>query len=411
MESISLYELNEYIQRVLALNFQEPLWVHFELSQVGESRGHWYLDCIETGVSGDEVLAQMQAVIWRSNFQNIANKHGAIIRELLQAGIKINALVKVDFHTRYGLKLQILDIDPSYTIGEIEIHRQEIISRLQEEGLYDFNRELVLPDIIKRIAVISSSGAAGYEDFKIHLRDNPYGYTFYTRLFDASMQGNKTEAEVCARLGQIAEEEFDIIAIVRGGGSRMDLSAFDSYEIGVKIAYAALPVLTGIGHEKDISVTDLVANTALKTPTALANFIVDHNAAFEAKLIDLAQAISNLALSKIQSESYTLSQFEHQLRYSIQNILLGQVSQLELLHNNLKHTGNKYLKEHYTQLENLSNKIHALDPQRVLARGYSLSYVNGNKINSIKDVQLDDEMQTILADGIITSKITDKNGK
>jgi len=410
LESISLYELTEYIQRVVALNFTEPIWVHFELSQVSSSRGHWYLDCVETGVTDNQVIAQMRAVIWQSDYLRIFEKHGPILRDLLKDGVKISALAHVNFHTRYGLQLKLIDIDPSYTIGEIELQRQAIIQQLMDEGLFDFNRELFIPEIIKRIAIISSPTAAGYEDFKIHLRDNPYGYTFHTQLFEASMQGQNTEAEVCAQLEAIPADRFDVIVILRGGGSRMDLSAFDSYDIAVKIAYSSLPVLTGIGHEKDISVTDLVANTNLKTPTALANFIIDHNAEFESKIIELANAISRFATMTIQREHAHLAQVTYQLKYSLQQTILGQLSALDILRHKISHTTKQYLNEAHTAIVQIENKLTALDPRQVLERGYTLSYIDGKKLTSIKYARAGSAMQTVLKDGIITSKITKNNG-
>jgi len=409
LDSISLYELTDYIKQVIALNFTEAIWVHFEIAQANSSRGHWYLDCIETDASGNQIIAQIQANLWRSTHLSLIEKHGTIIEELLKSGVKINALVKVDFHTRYGLKLQIIDINPAYTLGEIELQRQAIIERLQNEGVFDFNRELFLPEVIQRIAIISSSKAAGYEDFKIHLRDNPYGYTFHTKLFEASMQGQHAALEICEQIDTVSEEDFDVIAILRGGGSKMDLSAFDSYEIGLKIASVNIPILSGIGHEKDISVTDLVANKALKTPTAVANFIVDHNAQYESIVIQIAKQIGDSALFTIQNDIQFINECSHQLKFHTFQWLNIQKSNLDLHSMNLRHLSQNRFVSAFNQLDEVANKIQSLDPKRILARGYSMSYIKGRRVSSIQDVSIGDKLQTILSDGILNSKIESKH--
>ncbi|RKZ09334.1 exodeoxyribonuclease VII large subunit, partial [bacterium] len=283
MDTFSLLELNAHIRQVVALNFEQLIWVSCEISQARQSRGHHYLELVEKAEHSDDIRAQSSAVIWARTFSRIRKKCGDLIDDILQDGVEVRVQVRVDFHERYGLKLVIEDIDPSFTMGNLETRRREILETLQKKGLVEKNGLLPLPVVPQRIAVLSSEHAAGYHDFMQHLRENPYEYHFDTHLFPVALQGSSVEKEVVTALQSVAKAavHYDCVAIIRGGGSRLDLSGFDNLAIGEAIAHCPIPVFTGIGHEIDQSVADIVANYALKTPTAVADAIIEMTATFE----------------------------------------------------------------------------------------------------------------------------------
>ena len=285
--SYSLYELNEYIRRVIALNFAEPIWVNAEISQIKEVRGNVYMDLVYHDDQTNEIKAQISAGIWFKSYLFLKNKLGALLPSLLSEGTHVLLKVQVEFTERYGMKLIVEDIDPSFTIGQMEMNRQKILQKLFDEGLTHQNKLTKLPVVIQRIAVISSDNAAGYIDFINHLSQNPYGYQFKTTLFRASLQGQNTEREVCQALNDISEDasKYDCTVIIRGGGSKLDLAWFDNFNIGARIAKSPIPVMTGIGHDINATVADTVAHTTLKTPTAAADFIISHNICFEYLLV------------------------------------------------------------------------------------------------------------------------------
>ena len=262
---------------MLQEQFSEQYWIVAEIGELKVNRaGHCYLELIEKSKNSDEILARTRATIWSWQFRFIQPYFESATGRALAAGLKILTAATVEFHEVYGLSLNIKDIDPTYTLGDLAQKRQEIINRLTEEGIIDMNKELELPDIPSRIAIISSPTAAGYEDFMNQLYQNPAGYAFHTRLFEATMQGNNAALSIMNALDEIfgVHQSFDAVVIIRGGGSQMDLACFDHYELAQHIAQFPLPVLTGIGHEKDESIADLVAHTKLKTPTAVAEFLI-----------------------------------------------------------------------------------------------------------------------------------------
>ncbi|MDX1408831.1 MAG: exodeoxyribonuclease VII large subunit, partial [Saprospiraceae bacterium] len=256
METFSLYELNEHIRRVIALNFEDPVWVRCEIAQIKEARGHHYLELIEKDDEGDQIKAQSAAVIWSRQISFIRRKCGDVVQQVLQAGVEIRIRVRVDYNERYGLKLMIEDLDPSYTLGNLELKRREVLQILHREGLIGKNATLPIPAVVQRIAVLSNRQAAGYQDFLHHLRSNAYAYRFELDLVPVAVQGQRVEAEVSRAIREISKAagHYDCIVLIRGGGSRIDLSGFDNLEIGRAIGQCPLPVFTGIGHEIDQSV-------------------------------------------------------------------------------------------------------------------------------------------------------------
>ena len=273
---ITLSQLQRLVKETLHERFALPVWVSAEISEIKVNySGHCYLELVEKGGDNGVPLAQSRAVIWRTAYPRIAGYFEAETGQRLAAGIKILAKVAVNYHELYGFSLQITDIDPTYTLGDMERQRQITIAQLQQEGVWDMNREAPMPVVVQRVAVVSSANAAGYQDFRKELAKSPY--RFDVTLFDAFMQGAAAEESIVAALCAVAErmDEFDAVVLIRGGGSASDLNCFNAYRLCAHVAQFPLPILTGIGHDKDTSVADMVAHTALKTPTAVAGWLVE----------------------------------------------------------------------------------------------------------------------------------------
>ncbi len=393
MEAYSLYEVNQYIKRVIALNFEEAVWVECEINQLSHSRSNIYMDLIEKDESTDEIVAKASATLWYRQQLFIKKKLGKIADQVLSAGIKVKLKVTIEFSERYGLSFNIVDIDPTYTFGQFEMDRQKTIERLQKEKLIEKNRALYLPTVIQNIAIISSETAAGYRDFMEELSHNAYDYAFTTDLYNAAMQGQNTEPEVVKALKQIADKSYDVVIIIRGGGSKLDLSAFDHYNIAEAIAKLSLPVITGIGHEIDQSVSDLVAHTNLKTPTAVASFIIDHNLQFEYEMDQQMMELSDLVIQQLASKKLKLSHLQSNL-VSYPKLLISQ-KMMEIINLQDKSIGNsqQLIKSKKQKLEKIEGVINILNPQNILKRGFTLvksgnQYVSRKSQLSKKDSDL-----------------------
>jgi len=312
-EQLKLSELNGRVKQAVALSFTAPLWVVAEISELKINRnGHCYLVLIEKEEQGDGIVAQAKATIWSYTFRMLQPYFESTTGQPLTEGIKVLVSVSVEFHELYGYSLNIRDIDPTYTLGDMARRRKEIITRLQADGVFEMNKELELPLVPQKIAIVSSETAAGYQDFMDHLTNNDGKYKFYTKLFPAIMQGNQAESSIIEALEQIYghEDFFDVIVIIRGGGSQADLSCFDNYNLAYFITQLPIPVLTGIGHEKDDSIVDMVAHTRLKTPTAVADFLVNALAKFDMTIDELnwhfAQKVDEILLeARNKIEFYT----------------------------------------------------------------------------------------------------------
>lgn len=389
--SYSLYELNEYIRRVVALNFTEPVWVHAEIAQVKEVRGNMYIDLIHHDESSGEVDAQIAANIWFKSFLFLKNKLGTLLPSILCAGSQVLVKVQVDFHERYGIKLIIEDIDPAYTIGQMELNRQKILLRLQEEGLTDKNKHLALPRVVQKIAVISAENAAGYIDFIQHLRQNQYGYGFSITLFPAAMQGQNTEREICAALDLINQKasDFDCVTIIRGGGSKLDLSWFDNFAIGAAIARLPLPVITGIGHDIDSTVADIVAGMSCKTPTAVADFIIHRAGEFESEMYGLTRQIEQAASRTIKQKELQLQQTAHLLRLTPSNQLKENKMLVEHCLSTIFQKAGYLAERHNSALNQAYQTLRLVHPEHILKRGFAIVRQN-DKIISRKQ-QFDDQ--------------------
>ncbi|MBK8192803.1 MAG: exodeoxyribonuclease VII large subunit [Lewinellaceae bacterium] len=406
MHVYNLFDLNEHIRRVMALNFQQPLWITAEIAQSGQSRGHYYLDLVQKG-EGDDLLAQAQAVLWASDYRRLYKQLGPQLDALLREGLEMKMQVRVDFHERFGFKLLIADIDPAHTFGQLDLQRRETVRTLRERGLLDRNRNLPLPAVLQRIAVITSAGAAGFQDFREHLAHNAFGYTFDCRLFEASVQGKNARAELCAALERVAAQsaDFDCLVVVRGGGARLDLAAFDGLDLGEAVAQMPLPVLTGIGHDIDETVLDMVAHAALKTPTAVADFLLQHNLFFENGILRLAEQTRQAGAYCTKTAQLTLQQLEATVRWSARERLLAAGRNLDAMQEKIPETTRQLLHRRALQLDQAATICQAFDPEKVLQRGYSITMKDGKIISRPSDAIPGDVLETRLAGGKITSRV------
>lgn len=404
METLSLSRLNEYLRRVITLNFSEPLWINAELVQCNLNKGNYYIELAERDASTSDILAQSVAVIWKTTWVNLKSRINA---DILREGNKLRLKVLVDYHIRYGLKLNVIDIDESYTIGNILRQRQEIISRLITEKLWQRNKETKIPIIVKRIAVITSPTAAGKRDFETHLFENEYSYTFGITYFNATMQGSKTAPEIVSALSQISlrQDEFDCIAIIRGGGAKMDLIDFDNYDIARKLAFTDLPVLTGIGHDQDESVTDLSAYRQLKTPTAVADYIIQHNLFFESQMRVLYQKALHLCNVRIHRNRQILNNTRKNLIMSSLVWHQNKKSGLKNDTHRIQISAQKWIQSKKLQLINTSHLLKSNNPLLILEKGYAMNFQNNKRIKSINDIDFQNNLTTVLQDGMVTSKI------
>ncbi len=385
-QHITLSELQGSISQTLRERFPLPVWVAAEVSDVKVNySGHCYMELVEKGESDGVARAQARAVIWRSAYSKIVGHFEAESGVKLERGVKILAKVMVNYHELYGLSLQITDISPAYTLGEVERQRLLTIARLQKDGVWDMNREHTLPMLAQRVAVVSSSRAAGYGDFCNEITAN--GYHFSLTLFDSVMQGVSSEESIIDSLCQIADsaEEFDCVVIIRGGGSTSDLGCFNSYRLASYVAQFPLPVIAGIGHDKDQSVVDMVAHTTLKTPTAVAGWFTQRSASIDEWLHRAAISLKDITSSLTQ-------------RYSLQ---------LELLKSALQQESTALFDREIRRLDHVAETLESHSPERILRLGFSLlRATNGGVVTSAKTLREGDEIEIKLRDGVVGAKIT-----
>ncbi|HZL76588.1 MAG TPA: exodeoxyribonuclease VII large subunit [Bacteroidales bacterium] len=451
-DKISLTELQLIIKDSLYIALPDFYWVVAEISEMKENNaGHCYLELVEKLPDEKNARAKVKAIIWgkRSMFLKSFFKNST--GETLREGMKVLVRVKIEYHELFGLSLIISDIDPSFTIGEMAIKRQMIINKLEEEGVFSMNKEIPFPAIPQRIAVISSGKAAGYSDFLNHLSENSYGYVFYTALFESAMQGTETEKNIISALDRIADHInlFDVVAIIRGGGSQSDLSWFDSYNIAFHVTQFPLPVITGIGHEKDLSVTDMVAFQSLKTPTAVADYLIDSVANAEDRLNEISSEISEYSKEIINYNKERVESSRVRLIPAAKLLVAGEKELLSGKIIKMINTGKEYILKagivpanHKSRLvssaglfssakykvldrmsldlvsrtsyfiskkkvktDSLENSLLILDPANVLKRGYSITSLNGRIIKSSFETSENDIIDTKFSDGAVKSKV------
>lgn len=383
-DAYTLFELNNYVRQVIALNFEDPVWIVAEISQVRASRGQLYLELIQQNEEETEVIAMASAALWYKNHLFVKKKLGNLYDAILQDGVQVSIKVKVDFHERYGMKLSIVDIDPSYTIGQVELHRQQVIERLKTAGVAGLNRELGMPSLVQRLAIISSENAAGYQDFVHQLDHNNYGYAFSRHLYHVAVQGLNVEREVVAALREIEANcsDYDCVVIIRGGGSRLDLAGFDSYNIGYQISQMSLPVFTGIGHEIDNSVADYVAHTPLKTPTAVADFLIEQTMVVDAELSELMLSIRQLTSQSTQRADYELGYILQSIQAGVREQLRATGEELTYTERELANGARAMLRASGQELDYMEQVMALASPQAVLQRGYAIVRQDGQVVSS-----------------------------
>lgn len=408
MEVYSLFELNEHIRRVIALNFQEAVWVRCEIAQARQSRGHFYLELVEKRPQQTEIIAQVQAVIWARTASTLQRKLKHLFHEIIADGMETRLKVRVDFHERYGLKLIIEDIDPDFTLGNIETRRREIIETLYREGYIGRNSRLPLPIVLQRIAVLSAENAAGYQDFRKHLLHNPYRFRYWIDLYPVALQGAQVESECLAALEQIARarHHYDCVVLIRGGGSRLDLAAFDNYAIGKAIAVSPLPVFTGIGHEIDHTVADAVAHTSLKTPTAVAGFLTEINLRYDSIVEQTFDSIGQTCRQKLVAHQLEIRHLSELLRHAPASALARHRALLDQLPAALRETTRQYIRQQNERIGFTAAVLESLDPEAVLQRGFSITTHNGTRVQSATSLHEHDELITYFYEGNVRSIVT-----
>ncbi|UCF87411.1 MAG: exodeoxyribonuclease VII large subunit [Nitrospiraceae bacterium] len=405
-EAYSLYELNQLIKSVLDSALPETFLVTAEIASC-DVKNHCYLTLVEK--DENTIIAEMRAIIWSNRYQALSPLFRDATGVELSKGIKILFQASVSFHERYGLKLIIENIDPSYTIGELAIKRKEILERLTKEGLRDRNKLLEFPLVPQRIGIISSSTAAGYEDLISHLKGNPYGYSFSCTLYEALMQGERAEESIVQALQQCLDDvsRLDVVIVVRGGGGKPDLHCFDSYAIGRAIALLPIPVISGIGHERDITITDEVSNIQVKTPTAAADLIITRIKEFEDGLDELTHRIRSgtQRLTSDQKESFysVIKNFESAVRSE----LLSNSHRLQVLQKGLMYAV-KLVRSEREKLRSYESNINHLNPRNILKRGYSITYSGEKALKSISDIHIGDSIKTVLFQGEVMSRVENK---
>jgi len=407
-QALSLYELNGLVKRTIRDRMSETYWVQAELSDVRSNySGHCYLEFIQKDASGNNLIAKARGTIWSNIYKMLKPYFEQETGQAFASGIKVLVRVSVDFHELYGYSLTVLDIDPTYTVGDMERKRREILRLLEEEGVIDLNKELEMPVLPQRIAVISSATAAGYGDFCNQLSNNPRGYGFYTELFPAIMQGERVEESIIAALDAIYArlEAFDVVVIIRGGGATSDLSGFDTYELAANCAQFPLPIITGIGHERDDTVIDLIAHTRVKTPTAAAAFLV-------ACMDQVADRLDNLSF-RLQQGVRNRLLWEHRriegLKQRIPSSAYKRISDakygLLAANRDLQMATRQFLSMKKHRLELLQQRLNDALPEKQLARGYSITLKNGKAVKDASALKEGDTLVTLLYKGKVESVI------
>ena len=377
-----LRELTSFLHRVFALNLPDAVWVRCELAQVNLSRGNYWLTLVQKDEASDRIISQLEAVLWQSQLRDLQRRHGLrMLRDILQPGLSVRLKASVRFHERYGLRLTLEDVDPTFTLGELERRRQATLENLRAAGHLERNALLPLPSAIQRIAVISSDTAAGLADFSEQLRRNPYGYQVKESLLTAAMQGENASREIQARLRGLTRRRYayDAVVIIRGGGSRMDLAAFDEENLAVAVATCPLPVIVGIGHETDTSVLDQVAHTSLKTPTAVAAWLIDRLVRLEGTVLRYGQAIEQLTRQALLRERPRLDRLLTSAHQLAGQTLRSETQRLSFAEQQLRQLGPAALRRSTRELDTLERLLQALHPDTTLARGYAL-VTQGGKI-------------------------------
>ncbi len=410
MTSITLSQLSEYIQQSLKGSIAQTFWLRAEISELRENyNGHCYLELIEKSEVDDSLLAKIKASIWANNYRLLKPYFESETGEKLRAGIKILVSVSLDFHPVYGLAVNIRDIEPAFTIGELAARRMQVIKQLEADGIIDMNKQLPLALLPQRIAVISSATAAGYDDFCNQLHNNSQHFVFYSKLFNATMQGDNAEASIIAALEKVYQhiEHFDAVVIIRGGGATTDMSCFDRYELAANCAQFPLPLIVGIGHQRDSSVLDMVAGKSVKTPTAAAEFLIEQMTKALNEALWRADAICNTAKNIVYENKNAIERKKFNLKMLLRNKILRKQQQIELKKNKLEIGVKNQINTQRNSLSIKEKIIEMHSPSFMLSKGYTITTINGKRISSVKDVKVGEKIRTFAIDGDFTSTITE----
>lgn len=446
----TLTQLQNDVKSTLKERFNSAIYLKAEINQINNNR-HCYMELIEKDALSDKIVAKMRAVIWSYNYNMLLPYFEEVTGRKIEAGMNVLLYGNIEFHSVYGLSFNVVDIDPNYTLGDIERQKQFTIKQLKKDGVWEMNKQNIFPVVPQRIAIISSETAAGYGDFTQHLINNHNSYSFDYKLFPAIMQGENAESSIISAFDEIFEQEenFDLVVLIRGGGSKSDLSCFDSYEIAVNIAQFPLPILTGIGHERDVSVCDMISFHSFKTPTAVASFLIDKVEIFDFSVNDLYEkivlntqnilqkednrlnnlaqkttpilinrinteknnlkflnnSINNLTIRFLNKEKYSIEKKIQSLKYFTKTILKTSKVSLEKNQTSLKNKVEKRILKETYRLDISEKSLDLLNPNHLLRKGYTISYQNGKIIKSVKDIDNNSILETHFEDGIVRSKV------
>ena len=414
----TLRQLNLMVREAIEDALPDEYWVEAELSECRENSGHCYMELIEKDEHSNTPVARASAKCWRQTWLMVKPYFERTTGQPLRTGMKVLLKVYAQFHEAYGFSWIVSDIDPTYTLGDMARRRQEIIRQLKEEGIFDMQRELRIPTFAKRIAVISAQNAAGYGDFCRQLEDNEYGFRFEVTLFPAIMQGEQVEQSVIAALNKIYSVEcrtesvefataskFDCVVIIRGGGATADLSGFDTLALAENVAQFPLPIITGIGHDRDESILDMVANTKVKTPTAAAAFLIDNLLRVLERLDDASQRITYAVNHRINNQKTRIATLTTLIPTLSLRIVSDSRHRIDLLGNRLPIALERRLTTQKHLLESLSLKLQGFDPQLLLSRGYSITLKDGRAVRDPKQLKPGDEIETRVEKGTIRSVV------
>ncbi len=404
---ITLLELNRLVREVIESEMPHEYWVEAELSECRESRGHCYMELIEKDEHSATPIAKASAKCWAQKWMLVRPYFERTTGQRLAAGMKVLLKVYPQFHEAYGFSWIVTDIDPTYTMGDMARKRQEIIRQLKEEGVFELQKELELPVFSQRIAVISSETAAGYGDFCNQLSDNPYGFQFRTWLFPAIMQGEGTGQSIIAALEKIYTiiNQFDCVVIIRGGGATSDMSGFDTLELAENVANFPIPIITGIGHERDESILDMVSHMRVKTPTAAAALLIDHLKIVLDTINNSQNSITRSVQQKLSTLNAQLLTVSEAIPRLFSIVKTRHEARLDAFGQKIPMLIERRLTNTCHQLEILEEKVKSLDPQLLLKRGYSITLHNGKAVRDPRQLHQGDEIETRLEKGTLKSII------
>jgi exodeoxyribonuclease VII large subunit len=400
------------VRATLESRFEEPVWLRAEISELKVNRsGHCYLNLVEKGSSNAAPRAEARAVIWRSAYTSIASKFESATGQRLAAGIAVLVRVLVTYHEVYGFSLQIIDLDADYTLGEVERRRRETIERLHKDGIWDMNREVELAKPTLRIAIISSATAAGFQDFRQEISRSQYRFSL--TLFESLMQGDAAEHSIISSLCAIAEreQEFDAVVIIRGGGSTSDLALFDSYDIATYVAQFPLPVFTGIGHDKDISIVDMVAHTSCKTPTAVATTLIELADEQMFTIEEYAMRLRDCVVARINSEQLRLERQSNDVVRCTTLLLSGLQHRLDSIDESIATEAQRQIKVERQHLDSLDEIVASHNPETILRRGFAIVRDSEGRAVNMSNISVGSNVNIELIDGSITANVIDRKTK